>query len=352
MRYPYAAGRKPAQEDIKLATISDVAERSGLSVSTVSRVINDNPHVSPAKRQKVLQAMEELGYTPLQAARQMRGSGSGNIAVAVPSLTNNFFAQLVNAIERTCREAGYRTLITQTGGETSGETAAMELLKMQHADGLILCSIENDWSMVKAYQKYGALVVCDKYNQDSSVSMIYGKQYEGFYGAAQYLIQRGRREIAYCTGAHQLDPRPGGMDLDTDRYRGYRDALKDNGLVPNEKWLFRRIQTLEDGRSVLRRILAQRERPQAILAGSDEVAAGIVTEALACGLRVPQDLAVIGVDDQPIAALLPVPLTTIRQPIELEGRMAARAMLDQLNGTSTGPIRQELDLELVVRASA
>lgn len=334
-----------------MATISDVAKRSGISVSTVSRVINDSPHVSPAKRQKVLQAMEDLGYTPLQAARQMRGSGSGNIAVAVPTITNNLFAQLVNAIERTCREAGYRTLITQTGGDAAGETAAMELLKMQHADGLILCSIENDWSLVKPYQKYGALVVCDEYNQDKDVSMIYGRQYEGFYGAAQYLIRRGYKRIAYCTGTRKLIPRPGGMNLDTDRYRGYLDALKENAIPPDERWLFYRVQTTEDGRSVLRRILAQRERPDAVIAGSDEVAAGIVTEALACGLRVPEDLAVIGVDDQPIASLLPVPLTTIRQPTELEGRLAARAMLDQLAGNAK-PTRQELDLELVVRASA
>ena len=87
-----------------MATISDVAKLSGISVSTVSRVINDSPHVSPEKRQKVLDAMEQLGYTPMQAARQMRGSGSQNIAVVIPSITNTFFAYLVNAIERTCRE--------------------------------------------------------------------------------------------------------------------------------------------------------------------------------------------------------------------------------------------------------
>ena len=97
-----------------MATISDVAKLSGISVSTVSRVINDNPHVSPEKRQKVLEAMEQLGYAPMQAARQMRGSGSQNIAVVIPNITNTFFAYLVNAIERTCREHDYKTLIIQT----------------------------------------------------------------------------------------------------------------------------------------------------------------------------------------------------------------------------------------------
>ena len=97
--------------DKKLATISDVARLSGLSVSTVSRVINNKPHVSEEKKQKVKEAMDALGYSPLQAARQMRGSGSGNIAVSIPSITNSFFAYLVDSIERTCRKYNYLSLI-------------------------------------------------------------------------------------------------------------------------------------------------------------------------------------------------------------------------------------------------
>lgn len=336
-----------------MATISDVARLSGLSVSTVSRVINNKPHVSDVKRQRVQAAMEQLGYAPLQAARQMRGSGSGNIAVAVPSITNSFFAHLVNAIEKTCRAADYRTLITQTGGTVGGETDAMELLKMQHADGLILCSIENEWDDVKSYARYGAMVACDEYNSDDSISMIYARQYDGFYGATRYLLQRGYERIAYCTGTHYLSRHPKGHDLDSDRYRGYLDALKDGGRTAEPKWYFREIRTLEDGRRVMRRILAQYERPQAVIAGSDEVAAGMVLEALTCGLRVPEDIAVLGVDDQPIASVLPVPLTTIRQPAEEEGTLAAREMLRQLRSKDGAePIRTELDLELIVRSSA
>lgn len=322
-----------------------------MSVSTVSRVINNKPHVAEYKRQKVLEAMEQLGYTPLQAARQMRGSGSGNIAVAVPSLTNSFFAHLVNAIEMTCREANYRTLITQTNGDKSGEDAAMDLLKMQHADGLILCSIENEWEKVKSYSKYGALVVCDEYNDDESVSMFFCRQYDGFYGATQYLINSGYKKIAYCLGSRHLVQHPKGADLDSDRYRGYVDALRANNILAEPKWFFGATRTLEDGRRVLRRILAQYERPDAVITGSDEVAAGMELEALKCGLRVPEDLAIIGVDDQPLASVLPVPLTTIRQPTEEIGVLAAREMVAKLTGKTDEPHRKALDLELVVRES-
>ncbi len=335
-----------------MATISDVARLSGISVATVSRVINNKPHVSEAKRERVLAAMEELGYAPLQAARQMRGSGSGNVAVAVPTLTNNFFAQLVDAIEKTCRRHDYRTLITQTKGTEEGEAGALDLLRMQHADGVILCSIENDWKTICGYAKYGAIAVCDEYNADETITQVFGRQYDGFFGATRYLIGAGYKKIAYCTGYQGLELRPKNSDLDSDRYRGYLDALASSGLEANREWYFEGANTLEDGRNVMRRLLMLPERPNAILAGSDEVAAGIELEAIRCRIKVPDDLAIIGVDDQPMAQVLPVPLTTIRQPIEEEGTLVAQDLLRQLTEDEpTGPVRHALNLELVVRSS-
>ncbi len=335
-----------------MATITDVAKLSGISVATVSRVINNKPHVSEAKRERVLAAMEELGYAPLQAARQMRGSGSGNIAVAVPTLTNNFFAQLVDAIEKTCRKHGYRTLITQTKGEKQAEAEALDLLKMQHADGIILCSIENDWDLITSYTKYGAVAVCDEYNADDAVTQVFGRQYDGFFGATQFLLGSGYKKIAYCTGFRGLELLPKDSDLDSDRYRGYLDALASRGVEPNPEWYFEGVNTLEDGRNVMRRLLMMPERPNAVLAGSDEVAAGIELEALHCRLNVPSDLAIIGVDDQPMAQVLPVPLTTIRQPIEEEGTLVAQDLLRQLSeDVPSDPVRHALNLELIVRSS-
>lgn len=338
--------------DDKLATISDVARLSGLSVSTVSRVINNKPHVSEDKKRRVQEAMDALGYSPLQAARQMRGSGSGNIAVAVPTIMNNFFACLVDSIERTCRTYNYRTLITQTYGAKDREEEAMELVRMHHADGIILCAIENDWKKLKNYGQYGKVVACNEYNDDRDVSMIYGKQYEGFYEASEYLIQKGHRKIAYCTGSHALSIQPQGINIDSDRYRGYVEAMSNNQLVANPNWLFSGIGTLEDGRKVMHQILELKDRPDAVIAGSDEVAAGMMMETLACGVHVPKDIAIMGVDDQPIASLIQVPLTTIRQPIREEGEYAAKEMVRQLTAEAEETVRKELELELVIRQSA
>lgn len=340
--------------DDKLATISDVAKLSGLSVSTVSRVINNKPHVSEVKRKKVLEAMKALGYSPLQAARQMRGSGSGNIAVVVPTITNNFFAHLVDSIERTCNQYSYRTLIIQTYGEKAGEEEALNLLRMQHADGAILCAIENQWSLIKDFTQYGKIVACNEYNDDQEISMICAKQYKGFKKATEYLLNKGYKKLAYCTGTKALVLQPKGLNIDSDRYRGYMDALGEAGKVADPNKMFTKIQTMEDGRKVIHKILkTSRENwPDAILAGSDEVAAGMVIEGLANGIKIPGDIAIMGVDDQKLSSCIQVPLTTIRQPVAKEGEYAAKEMIRQLKDGAEDTIRKELELELVIRQSA
>lgn len=335
-----------------MATISDVARLSGLSVSTVSRVINNKPHVSEEKKRRVKEAMDALGYSPLQAARQMRGSGSGNIAVAVPTITNSFFAYLVDSIERTCRKYSYRTLITQTYGRRDREEEAMELVRMHHADGIILCAIENDWEKLKSYEQYGKLVVCNEYNEDQSVSMICSKQYEGFYKAAEYLISTGRKKIVYCTGSHAVTLQTKGYNIDSDRYGGFMEAMGQHQITPNANWLFTKVGTLQDGHRVMREIIQMSDRPDAVIAGSDEVAAGMVMEALDKGIRIPEDIAIMGVDDQPIASIIQVPITTIRQPVQTEGEYAAKEMIRKLTNEVEDAKRIELNLELVVRQSA
>ncbi len=301
---------------------------------------------------RVKEAMDALGYSPLQAARQMRGSGSGNIAVAVPTITNSFFAYLVDSIEKTCRNYNYRTLITQTYGRKDREEEAMELVRMHHADGIILCAIENDWDKLKSYEQYGKIVACNEYNEDQGISMICGRQYEGFYKATEYLINSGRKKIAYCTGSHAVTIQGKGCNIDSDRYAGFVEALAGHQMAPKAGWLFTKVGSLEDGRKIMRQILQLTDKPDAVIAGSDEVAAGMVMEALDKGIRIPEDIAIMGVDDQPIASILQVPLTTIRQPVQTEGEYAAKEMIRKLTQEAEDAKRVELDLELIVRHSA
>ena len=147
---------------------------------------------------------------------------------------------------------------------------------------------------------------------------------------------------------------PKGSDLDSDRYTGYADALKSRGLEANPNWYFEGVNTLEDGRNVFRRILSLPERPDAIIAGSDEVAVGIELEAMHCRFSVPDELAIFGVDDQPIAGIAPVPISTIRQPIEEMGTLVAQEIVRQLSlddDEPLEPVKHELNLDLIIRSS-
>ncbi len=182
--------------------------------------------------------------------------------------------------------------------------------------------------------------------------MVCGRQYEGFYKASKYLLEKGYRKIAYCTGTRAVTLQDKGINIDSDRYRGYMDALAQSGIAANTAWLFSGVREMEDGRKIMRKILELSEKPDAVIAGSDEVAAGMVMEALKNGVKIPQDIAIMGVDDQPLASYLQIPLTTIWQPVQDEGRCAAKEMVRQLKGESEGIRRKELDLKLIVRQSA
>ncbi|MCD2256899.1 LacI family DNA-binding transcriptional regulator [Lactobacillus sp. CC-MHH1034] len=335
-----------------MVTISDVAKLAGVSVSTVSRVINDNPHVTPQKRQAILNAMNELGYAPLQAARQLRGSGTETIAVVVPEIVNPFFSYLVDTIERVIDEKGFKTLIIQTFGQKRNELNALNLLKVNQVDGVILCAIENDFETIKAYLTYGKIAVCNEYVNDETVSMIYGNQFEGIRQGTQYLLSKGKRRIAYCTGRRGIMMQPRGVNFDSDRYLGFIKALQVQQLSFDPELLFTNAHTIDDGKRILQQIRTLSAPPDAVVAGSDEVATGIVSEAVKSGLQIPDQLAVLGVDDQPLARYLQYPLTTIRQPIKAMGHKVAEVLLNEIKHPETKTSREMLDLKIVPRKSA
>ncbi|APX71337.1 LacI family DNA-binding transcriptional regulator [Companilactobacillus allii] len=334
-----------------MATISDVARLAGLSVSTVSRVINDSPHVSPKKRKLVKEAMNQLGYVPLPAARQLRGSSSKSLAVVVPRIVNPFFSHLIDAIERTLVSAEFNTIIVQTYGSKKQELNALELLKMQQVDGVILCSLENEWSVISEYLKFGKIVLANEYLKDLPIPMIYADQYQGLKSGTEYLIKQGFKNIAYATGRKTLSIAPLGSDFDSDRFHGFQDALQDADMSYNSNLIFYNAHTEEDGNNILDSILQLEDKPDAIIAGSDEVAAGIVEEARSRGVLVPSQLGILGIDDQPMSSKLNIPLSTIRQPVDEMGIKAAQVMISELDGNKERNI-ELLKLEVIPRQSA
>ncbi|OIJ14891.1 LacI family transcriptional regulator [Anaerobacillus arseniciselenatis] len=329
-----------------MATISDVAKLSGLSKTTVSRVINNHPYVSDKKRERVLKAMKELGYIPNPSARRLRGQLTTTIGVIVPRIVNPFFAHLVNSIEQAAYKKGYQMLIGQSYEDKEKELAFLNLLKTKQVDGIIMTSTENDWDIIESYNEYGPIILCNDYINQEVAPMIRLDQTKGAYLGANHLIERGHQKIAYCTGG-LFDEQGKGKD----RNQGFQKALSEAGIKINPKWIFIDQHTIEDGKHVLRQILEMEDRPTAIFTGSDEVAGGIIIEAKEHGLLIPNGLAVIGFDDQPIAEILDPKLTTIRQPVDLMGERSIEVMVELLVNPEMEIRNYELPIELIVRKS-
>ncbi len=329
-----------------MANISDVVRLSGVSKSTVSRVINNFPHVSEEKKARVLKAIQELNYMPNPSARKLRGQVTTTIGVIVPRIVNPFFSYLVDAIEKAAYHHGYQTLICQSNEDKEKELAFLRLLKTRQIDGVIMTSIENDWEIIEPLNELGPIVLCNEYLTKANVSTVRLDQFRGAYLGVQHLIERGHRKIAYCTGGLFSE-----FGKDADRNRGYQKALKEAGIPINPSWILVNQHSIEDGKNAMEIILSMQDRPTAVFTGSDEIASGLMVSAKSHGLKIPDDLAIIGFDDQPIAELLDPPLTTIRQPIQQMGEMAIEVLLKHLNDPERSVNTVELPIELIVRGT-
>ncbi len=325
-----------------MATISDVAKRAGLSRTTVSRVINQHPYVSEDKKKLVEQAMLELKYVPNSNAQKLRKQSTETIAVYVPRLTNPFFSQLVETMEEVAVEEGFQLLLCQTRYNKQQELNYMQILKGKQIDGLILTSMENPWSEIEPYLLYGPIVLCNDYDYSARVPIAHLDQVMGGYIGTKHLIDRGHEVIVYCSSE------PGISRVSKDRQEGYIKAMQQANLKIRPEWMFSDQFTVEGGKRLFYRIHHQKDRPTAIFTGSDEVAAGLIHEARKNGYRVPEDLAVIGFDDQPIAELMG--LTTVKQPIDRLGKTAMELMIQQIKSKKMGDARRvELPFELIIR---
>ncbi|KGX92099.1 LacI family transcription regulator [Pontibacillus halophilus JSM 076056 = DSM 19796] len=330
-----------------MATIDDVARLAGLSKSTVSRVINEYPHVSKKKRQQVKEAMEMLGYVPNSSARSLRNKKTGILAIFVPRLMNPFFSELVEHVEVEASKQGYQLVICQTHYSTSMERTHLELLRKRQVDAVLLTSLQSKWEDVSPFLEYGPLVFCNEFEEGANVPVIRLDQEAGGYLATKHLLELGHERLAYCCG---------GSRSNVARYResGFRRAIAEYGLSFNEHHAFRYAYSIEDGMRVLDDLLCIKpaQRPTAVFTGSDEVAAGVIAAAKVRGVTVPRDLAVVGFDNQAITRVTTPQITTVSQPIHA---IAERSVTVLINKLHTGLFREredhELGFELIVRGS-
>ncbi|MBM7703666.1 LacI family DNA-binding transcriptional regulator [Metabacillus iocasae] len=304
-----------------MGNIRDIAKKAGVSVSTVSRVLNHHPYVKEDKRQAVLKAIEEMNYTKNMNAVHLSKGQTFVVGVVLPYINQSYFSAVLEGIAEEALASDYQLMICQTNYEIKQEIQALEMLKMKQVDGLLICSRACDWEVIREYQMYGPIIVCED-GRGTDVSSVFIDHYAAFEKGLHHLIEQGHRRIGYCIG------RRTGVNS-YQRERAYRNIMNELGEPIREEWIFDQCLLLEDGERVASRLIKLTSRPTALLVTNDQVAAGLVLQCQHLGIRVPEDLAIIGFDNQSISHVLQ--LTTIELPLKELGRQLFQLFLHKDN---------------------
>ncbi len=333
------------QEDRSgIATIRDVAIAADVSIATVSRVINGTRYVSPDLRARVLNAMQALGYQPNAIAQGLRRQATHSVGLLVPRINEPFFSQFAFALEKTLFSSGYRTLVCSTEESPEKEQAYVSILLGQQVDAVVYFpSIAgSDDNVARLIERSVPVVVVERQLAGFEVSQVLVTNFQGGYDGVRHLVDLGHRRIGVICGS--LD------NIPHERLGGAQQAALESGVNAD----IRVIDALPDfktGYDAALAMLRDRPRPTGVFALTDSMAVGVLHAAAELGLRVPQDLSIVGFDNIPLVSFLIPPLTTIAQPIYTMGETAARILLQQLEGGDPGPQTVLLETELIERAS-
>jgi len=332
------------------ATLDAVALEAGVSRATVSRVVNGSPKVSPDNRRVVERAIERLGYVPNQAARSLvtRRSDSVGVVITEPAsrlFDDPFFPRLLRGISAELSTRGLQLVLLMPEDE-SAEERLERYLAAGHVDGVVLVSLhDNDRLPADLAARGVPMVIGGRPPDGATTSYVDVDNRDAARSAVRHLAAHGRRRIATITG-------PTDMAAGIDRLDGYVDGITERGGRRDGRLIARGDFTYDGGAAAMRELLVSDPDLDAVFAASDLMAAGALSVLRAAGRRVPDDVAVVGFDDSPLAAATEPPLTSVRQPIEEMGRELVRLLAESLGRTNRATRRVLLSTELVVRASS
>jgi LacI family transcriptional regulator len=327
--------------------MKDVARVAGVSTSTVSHVINKDRFVSDAIREKVESAIKALNYAPSALARSLKINQTRTIGMLITASTNPFYSELVRGVERSCFERGYSLVLCNTEGDEQRMNRNLETLMQKRVDGLLLLCTETHQPSQEILQRYPSVptVMMDWAPFDGDSDLIQDNSLLGGDMATQYLIQKGHTHIACITGP--LDKTPARLRLE-----GYRTAMAYAGLTIHEGDEIIGDFEFAGGLEAMQTLLAREVRPQAVFIGNDAMAFGAYQALYQVGLKVPQDIAIVGYDDIELARYMTPPLTTIHQPKDELGELAIDVLIHRIADPGQQQQRLQLTPVLMERGSA
>jgi LacI family transcriptional regulator len=330
-------------------TMKRIAGELGVSITTVSKVLNNRSDIGHATRARVLAKVAELGYQPNAVARSLTLRRTHTLGIVIPDLMHSFFVEIVAGLEATASARGYGLLLCSSNEDPAKERQELDMLRQRQVDGIVLASANaaGNTDLLEQLTSLGiGLVMIDRDDHpDVRCDRVVTNDEEVGRIATAHLIDQGRRAIAHIAGPSIVHAKR--------RADGYRAALKRRDLKGRPEWVVRGGFKEADGYKAMKKLLVLRPRVDAVFAANDPAAIGAMKAVWDAGLDVPGDIAVVGAGDITFGDLLRVPLTTVSWSREDQGRAAAELLLDRLGGEpDMRPKRVVIPPHLVVRRSS
>jgi len=327
-----------------MATISDVAEKAGVSKATVSRVLNDTAVVNKETRKRVMEAIETLHYTPSFLAKGMRRKKTNTFGIIIPDFRNLYYSELLKAIEEEAKKHGYIALICTGEMNAQREREYIEYLLSRQIEGLVLCcyvNIVENSSFINQISKKVPIIVMDQPSRGLPVSSTYSDGYSGFKMLVGYLIEKGHQRIGMIRSLHRYP-------CSESRFVGYMDTLRENGIDIDQNLIDESEFTAAGGYESARRLLS-RSHPTAIVGVNDLIAIGALKYVREKGYSVPDDIAIAGFDNIALSSLVSPQLTTINIPVERIAHEAINQLIRKIQNRRSRNRDIVVETELVIR---
>lgn len=323
-----------------MANIRDVAKKAGVSVATVSRVVNKNGYVKESTLEKVNKAISELNYSPNAIAVSLNNKKTKTLGLILPDITNPFFPELAKAVEEVANQNGYTMILCNSNGLLEKEMEHIEMLERKYADGIILAS---DSYTEEGFKGTDLPVVLVDRGANPNYSSITANNFSGAVMATKHLLKQGCKKIAHIAG-------PEDVLTAAERLKGYQSVVKDSDWYAEGLIIHANYNT-QEAITATKKLLRIYSNIDGIFASNDLIAIGCLKAIRSMGMKVPEDIAVIGFDGISLTDLIIPQLSTIKQPVYEMGEAAANILIKEIESGQKEPLFKKFDVTLIQRES-